>query len=77
MNVLGCTINANPCPEAYQVWIDISSTVDYALLGITPASIFKALGFGMGFILLCWTIGFAADAVMKMVRKAQWSAQSH
>lgn len=70
MNILVCTVNEDPCPTSSQVWIDIASTIDYSLLGITPAAILKAMAFGMGFILLCWSIGFAAGAVVKILNKA-------
>lgn len=69
MNILGCTVNTNPCPEQNQVWVDITSTVDYAALGITGQTILKAMTFGFGFVLSAFVLGWVAGIVIKMINK--------
>jgi len=69
MNILGCTADVNPCPDANQVWIDITTTVNYAAIGINSESILKAIAFGFAFVIGCFVLGFAAGAAKKMISK--------
>lgn len=69
MNILGCTVNVNPCPEQNQVWVDITTTVDYASLGITAEAVGKSIAFGFGFVLSCFVLGFVAGAVKRIISK--------
>lgn len=69
MNILGCTVNENPCPEQNQVWVDITTTVDYAALGISSDSILKAIFFGFSLVIACFVLGFVAGAMKRMISK--------
>lgn len=49
--------------------MDITSTVDFAALGITGQTILKAMTFGFGFVLSAFVLGWVAGIVIKMINK--------
>lgn len=49
--------------------MDITTTVDYAALGITAEAVGKSIAFGFGFVLSCFVLGFVAGAVKRIISK--------
>lgn len=55
------------CNSAAVQWIDYYA---FDPLGITPADVFYVFTWGMGAILLFWSIGYAAGVAIAAIRKA-------
>lgn len=69
MKVLACTVETNPCPAENMVWIDFSSALDFAAIGISSGSVLKAISFGFGVVLFSWSLGYATGLVKAVIRK--------
>lgn len=42
---------------------------DFALIGIDAPTIFYVYTWGMGSVFMMWSLGFAVNAAIKMIRK--------
>jgi hypothetical protein len=69
MHFLICTVDLNPCPPENAATVSLSEVLDPALLGLTPASLLGAFGFGFGAVLLMWFIGYALGLAVGVIRK--------
>ena len=69
MLALVCSVDITPCPAASQVWIPYSVVPDFAQLGITPAEVLQVFGWGVGSVLLFWSLGYSVGAVMTSIRR--------
>ncbi|MDH0364518.1 hypothetical protein [Comamonas aquatica] len=70
MKVLACTVETIPCPPENEVWIDFSTAIDFAALGITAETTTYALTFGFaavfGFFVLGYVLGIAKGLIKKL-----------
>lgn len=58
---------SSSCTVTYVV--QAPSPEDYASLGFDSVHIAKAMGFGLGFVLLLWSLGYVCSVAVTAVKK--------
>lgn len=54
--VQACTVTLALAPPDYEAW------------GITPTAVLSAFGFGVGAVLLLWSIGYVTGIALRIIR---------
>jgi len=72
MRVLLCTgdLVEGACPHAQQSWVEVNAAFTPGDLGITAAGVTEVAGWGVGVVLLLWSLGYGVGAALKMIRLA-------
>lgn len=69
MLLLSCSVDTNPCPTVYQVWVQSSTVSTLADVGITPDQIVYVVGWGFGVVLFGFLLGYVLGLAIGLINK--------
>lgn len=66
--LLVCAVDAVPCPPDSQQWVTAQEAFPVADLGFTPEAVTQVVGWGVGVVVLLWSIGYGVGVAVKVIR---------
>lgn len=60
MRLLTCSQDVSPCPPEAQQWLTVDEAFTPGSLGIDAESVLYVASWGVGVVLLLWSLGYLA-----------------